>query len=138
MNVKNTMILALVILGLFASLGCTETASSSRSTPESTLSNYVKYYNNVESDKMYELLNSDMKQKSSKNKLYNVLSANSLSFRIDDYEIIDKIESENSVLMSVDITWNIQSMVQKTKNHPMEFVLEDGVWKMSSDPFLHP
>ena len=41
MNVKNVMVLVLVFLGLVLSLGYTETVSSSISTPESTLNNYV-------------------------------------------------------------------------------------------------
>lgn len=41
MNVKNVMVLVLIFLGLVSSLGCTETISSLRSTPENTLNNYV-------------------------------------------------------------------------------------------------
>lgn len=138
MNVKNIMILVLVVLGLIASLGCIETGSNSGPTPEVTLNNYVKYYNNIESDKIYELFNANMKQEYSKDKLYNLLSANRLNFEIDDYEIRDEIKSENSVLMSVDVTWNIRGMVRETRSHLIEFVLEDDVWKISSEPFLNP
>ena len=87
---------------------------------------------------MYDLLSNEMKKYYTKDDLANKLSIRKEmgDLGIKDYNIIEKtVVSENVVTMKVEIVWNLDGY-QKTKTHNTEFVLEDGLWKINSDPLF--
>lgn len=116
-------------------LGC---IGGPESTPEESLGDYISYYNAGEFNKIYdELLSSEVKEEYSKDEFYNMNSISEATFHIEDYEITDRTEENNSVLLTVDVSWNVEALdIQRTKTHNIEFVVEDNRWKM--DDILRP
>jgi len=87
---------------------------------------------------MYDLLSNEMKEYYTKDDLANKLSIRKEMgiYGINDYNIIEKtVVSETVVTMKVEIAWNLDGY-QKTEIHNTEFVLEDGLWKINSDPLF--
>ena len=128
MSEMNLIVVALVLLGLVFSFGCTESISS----PENTLKEYVSYFNGFQGDNIYDLLSNDLKKSYSKDQTNNIVYAKRQDYQISDYNIIEKTVSENITTLNVDITWDIEG-IHKTNNYNIEFVFEDDEWKLNSD-----
>lgn len=131
MKTYNIIILAIVVTSML-SLGCTGD-SNSQESPEDTIEEYVLYYNGMQGDKIYNLLSTSQKERTSKDKVYNTILNFREEFKIYDYEIIDTEFSDNKATLNVDITWEISEVqFHKTKNYKVDFVLEDDKWKLDS------
>jgi len=127
------IIVVLILLGTLLAIGCT-----SEPTPENTLKEQISYIKFNQGNEMYDLLSNEMKEQYTKDKLANKLSVRKEMgiLGIKDYNIIEKtVVSENVVTMKVEIVWNLEGY-QKTETHNTEFVLEDGLWKINSNPLF--
>ena len=131
MNKKT--IVVLILLGTLLATGCT-----SEPMPENTLKEQIYCIKFNQGNEMYDLLSNEMKEYYTKDDLANKLSIRKEMgiYGINDYNIIEKtVVSETVVTMKVEITWNLDGY-QKTEIHNTEFVLEDGLWKINSDPLF--
>lgn len=131
MNKKT--IVVLILLGTLLATGCT-----SEPMPENTLKEQIYCIKFNQGNEMYDLLSNEMKEYYTKDDLANKLSIRKEMgiYGINDYNIIEKtVESETVVTMKVEIAWNLDGY-QKTEIHNTEFVLEDGLWKINSDPLF--
>lgn len=131
MNKKT--IVVLILLGTLLATGCT-----SEPMPENTLKEQIYCIKFNQGNEMYDLLSNEMKEYHTKDDLANKLSIRKEMgiYGINDYNIIEKtVVSETVVTMKVEITWNLDGY-QKTEIHNTEFVLEDGLWKINSDPLF--
>jgi len=130
---KKTIVVVLILLGTLLAIGCT-----SEPTPENTLKEQIYCIKFNQGNEMYDLLSSEMKKQYTKDKLANKLSVRKEMgiLGIKDYNIIEKtVVSENVVTMKVEIVWNLDGY-QKTETHNTEFVLEDRLWKINSNPLF--
>lgn len=131
MNKKT--IVVLILLGTLLATGCT-----SEPMPENTLKEQIYCIKFNQGNEMYDLLSNEMKEYYTKDDLANKLSIRKEMgiYGINDYNIIEKtVVSETVVTMKVEIAWNLDGY-QKTEIHNTEFVLEDGLWKINSDPLF--
>ena len=132
-KVNTKIIVVLILLGTLLSIGCT-----SEPTPENTLKEQIYCIKFNQGNDLHDLLSNEMKEHYTKDNLANKLSIRKEAgiLGIKDYNIIEKtVVSENVVTMKVEIVWNIQGY-QKTETHNTEFVLEDGLWKINSNPLF--
>jgi len=126
-------IVVLILLGTLLATGCT-----SEPMPENTLKEQIYCIKFNQGNEMYDLLSNEMKEYYTKDDLANKLSIRKEMgiYGINDYNIIEKtVVSETVVTMKVEIAWNLDGY-QKTEIHNTEFVLEDGLWKINSDPLF--
>lgn len=131
MNKKT--IVVLILLGTLLATGCT-----SEPMPENTLKEQIYCIKFNQGNEMYDLLSNEMKEYYTKDDLANKLSIRKEMgiYGINDYNIIEKtVVSETVVTMKVEIAWNLDGY-QKTEIHNTEFVLEDGLWKINSNPLF--
>ncbi|MCK5720917.1 MAG: hypothetical protein KAI84_00120 [Gammaproteobacteria bacterium] len=131
MNKKT--IVVLILLGTLLATGCT-----SEPMPENTLKEQIYCIKFNQGNEMYDLLSNEMKEYYTKDDLANKLSIRKEMgiYGINDYNIIEKtVVSETVATMKVEIAWNLDGY-QKTEIHNTEFVLEDGLWKINSDPLF--
>ena len=131
MNKKTIMVL--ILLGTLLATGCT-----SEPMPENTLKEQIYCIKFNQGNEMYDLLSNEMKEYYTKDDLANKLSIRKEMgiYGINDYNIIEKtVVSETVVTMKVEIAWNLDGY-QKTEIHNTEFVLEDGLWKINSNPLF--
>ena len=131
MNKKT--IVVLILLGTLLATGCT-----SEPMPENTLKEQIYCIKFNQGNEMYDLLSNEMKEYYTKDDLANKLCIRKEMgiYGINDYNIIEKtVVSETVVTMKVEIAWNLDGY-QKTEIHNTEFVLEDGLWKINSDPLF--
>lgn len=131
MNKKT--IVVLILLGTLLATGCT-----SEPMPENTLKEQIYCIKFNQGNEMYDLLSNEMKEYYTKDDLANKLSIRKEMgiYGINDYNIIEKtVVSETVVTMKVEIAWNLDGY-QKTEIQNTEFVLEDGLWKINSDPLF--
>lgn len=101
-KIVSLFIMFLCVATLIGCIGAPE------STLEETLDDYISYYNAGEFNKIYdELLSAEVKEEYSKDEFYNMNSISEAAFHIDDYEITDRIEENNSVILTVNVSWNV-------------------------------
>ena len=126
-------IVVLILLGTLLATGCT-----SEPMPENTRKEQIYCIKFNQGNEMYDLLSNEMKEYYTKDDLANKLSIRKEMgiYGINDYNIIEKtVVSETVVTMKVEIAWNLDGY-QKTEIHNTEFVLEDGLWKINSNPLF--
>lgn len=125
--------MVLILLGTLLATGCT-----SEPMPENTLKEQIYCIKFNQGNEMYDLLSNEMKEYYTKDDLANKLSIRKEMgiYGINDYNIIEKtVVSETVVTMKVEVAWNLDGY-QKTEIHNTEFVLEDSLWKINSDPLF--
>jgi hypothetical protein len=126
------IVLAILVASLSAVFfsGC---IGGPESTPEETLDDYISYYNSGEFNKIYDdLLSSDVKDDFTRDEFYNLNRISEATFRINGYEITGRSDENDSVILNVDVIWNVNALdIQRTKTHTIEFVVEDNRWKMN-------
>ena len=131
MNKKT--IVVLILLGTLLATGCT-----SEPMPENILKEQIYCIKFNQGNEMYDLMSNEMKEYYTKDDLANKLSIRKEMgiYGINDYNIIEKtVVSETVVTMKVEVAWNLDGS-QKPEIHNTEFVLEDGLWKINSDPLF--
>lgn len=125
-------ILAVLIafLSIVSFSGC---IGGPESTPEETLDDHISYYNSGKFNNVYnELLSSDVKGDYTRDEFYNLNRISEATFRINGYEITGRSDENDSVILTVDVIWNVNAFnIQRTKTHTIEFVVEDNRWKMN-------
>ncbi|ADI73455.1 hypothetical protein Metev_0544 [Methanohalobium evestigatum Z-7303] len=127
---KFVLALLIAFLSAVSFSGC---IGGPESTPEETLDDYISYYNSSEFNNIYdELLSSDVKDDYTRDEFHNLNRISEATFRINGYEITGSSDENGSVILTVDVIWNVNAFdIQRTKTHTIEFVVEDNRWKMN-------
>lgn len=127
---KFVLALLIAFLSMVSFSGC---IGGPESTSEETLDDYISYYNSSEFNNIYdELLSSDVKDDYTRDEFHNLNRISEATFRINDYEITGSSDENGSVILNVDVIWNVNAFdIQRTKTHTIEFVVEDNRWKMN-------
>ena len=120
-----------LLISAFVIAGCSEKSNVNLTTPEGTLSKYVKDFNSGDGDDVYSLLSSQTKASKSESNIFNKVKAlHDGGIRIDDIVIVEKDIQGNTANMNLDVNLLVLGY-KKTKNKDTVFILENGEWKMT-------